>query len=136
MSHHHEHDHLGHDHGDHGHDHGHDHSDETEPALQSLIWKQIDFDNIRTLNESEPDAGAKVVKKTWQQRLDADPELESDADEQLLMFVPYVAAALIRPSPLILLTRAQLRRRPKTTRHPHPCLHLRLLSQDPQSLPQ
>ena len=90
MSHHHGHDHTGRGHEDHGHDHGHDHSDETEPA-QTLIWKQIDFDNIRTLNESEPNAGAKIVKKTWQQRLDADPELESDADEQLLMFVPYIS---------------------------------------------
>ncbi len=88
MSHHH-----GHDHSDHGHedhDHSHDHSDETEPALQSLIWKQIDFDNIRTLNETETDAGRRVVEKTWQRRLDAQPELVSDADEQLLMFVPYV----------------------------------------------
>lgn len=80
-------------HGDHSHDHNHgpdehDHSDETEPALQSLIWKQIDFDNIRTLNESEPDAGTKVVKKTWRQRLEADPHLSSDSDEQVLMFVP------------------------------------------------
>lgn len=78
----------GHDH-NHGHDHdGHDHSDETEPALQSLIWKQIDFENIRTLNESEPDAGAKVVKKTWQQRLEPNPDVLSDSDEQLLIFVP------------------------------------------------
>ena len=88
MSHHH-----GHDQSGHGHeDHSHDHSDEIEPALQTLIWKQIDFDNIRTLNESEPNAGAKIVKKTWQQRLEAEPELESDADEQLLIFVPYVPA--------------------------------------------
>ena len=136
MSHHHDHDHSAHDHGDHGHDHGHDHSDDTEPAFQTLIWKQIDFDNIRTLNESEPDAGAKVVKKTWQQRLDADPELESDADEQLLMFVPYVAHALHQTRPLILMICAQLRRRPKTARHPRPCLRLRQLSQDSQSLPQ
>ena len=86
MSHHHSH---GHDHGqDHGHDHGHDHSDETEPALQTLIWKQIDFEKIRTLNESEPDAGAQIVEKTWPQRMNPDPELVSDADEQLLMHVP------------------------------------------------
>jgi ABC-type Zn2+ transport system substrate-binding protein/surface adhesin len=94
MSHHDGHDHSGHDHGhaDHGHshDHGHDHSNETEPALQTLMWKQIDFANIRTLNESEHDAGAKIVKKTYQQRMNADPELVSDSDEQLLMFVPYV----------------------------------------------
>ena len=72
----------------HHHDHSHDHSDETSPALQTLIYKQIEFDKIRTLNESETDAGRRVVEKTWQKRLDAEPQLASDADEQLLMFVP------------------------------------------------
>jgi len=95
MSHHDGHDHSiqdhSHEHENHNHgDHNHDHSDETSPALQTLIWKQIDFDNIRTLNESEPDAGVKIIKKTYQQRLDADPELVSDADEQLIVFVPCV----------------------------------------------
>lgn len=45
--------------------------------------KQIDFESIRTLNESEPDQGAKIVEKTWPQRLDPEPMLESDADEQV-----------------------------------------------------
>lgn len=111
MSHHHGHDHTGRGHEDHGHDHGHDHSDETEPALQNLIWKQVDFDNIRTLNESELNAGAKIVKKTWQQRLDADPELESDADEQLLMFVPYVSISMEKSQRLPLTEILQLCRR-------------------------
>ncbi|KAL9044010.1 MAG: hypothetical protein Q9214_002823 [Letrouitia sp. 1 TL-2023] len=84
----------GHSHGghDHGHEQAHDHSDEKTPALQTLIWKQIDFEQIRTLNESEPDAGAKVIEKTWPQRLDAEPALFSDADEQLLIFVPFAGA--------------------------------------------
>ncbi|KAL8952613.1 MAG: hypothetical protein Q9222_001487 [Ikaeria aurantiellina] len=77
----------------HGHDHGghdsHDHSDDIEPALQTLIWKQIDFESIRTLNESESDQGAKVIEKTWPQRLNPEPFLESDADEQLLIFIPF-----------------------------------------------
>ena len=90
MAHHDGHDHSGHGQGDHGHNDAHDHSDDTEPALQSLIYKQIEFDKIRTYNESEPDAGANVVKKTWQERLNPEPELTSDADEQLLMIVPYV----------------------------------------------
>ncbi|KAL8854693.1 MAG: hypothetical protein Q9221_000475 [Calogaya cf. arnoldii] len=95
----------GHSHGhhhSHG-DHDHDHHDDVEPALQSLIWKQIDFESIRTLNESEPDHGAKVVEKTWTQRLNPEPLLESDADEQLLMFVPFTGvlklhSVLIRSS--------------------------------------
>jgi len=91
------------DHDSHGHNHshdhadGHDHSDEAEPALQTLIWKQIDFEGIRTLNESEPDTGAKIVEKTWPQRLNPEPELVSDADEQLLMFVPYVSLSAREP---------------------------------------
>ncbi|KAL8706395.1 MAG: hypothetical protein Q9201_000541 [Fulgogasparrea decipioides] len=102
MSHHHD-DHGHNDHGDNHHSHGHEHSDEIEPALQTLLWKQIDFESIRTLNESEPDQGAKIVEKTWPMRLDPEPMLESDADEQLLMFVPFTGvvklhAILLRSS--------------------------------------
>lgn len=75
-----------------GHDaHDHDHSNDLTPAIQSLLYQQIDFDAIITLNESEPKAGAAIVKKTWAQRLDDSPELESDADEQLLMHIPSVS---------------------------------------------
>ena len=81
-----------HDHShDHGHSHGdHDHSHDLEPALQSSLYKQINFDSITTLNEAEPRSGAGVVMKTWEDRLSETPTLESDADEQLLMHIPYV----------------------------------------------
>ena len=91
MSHHHyahNHGSASHNHTDDHHDHDHDHPDETTPALQNIIWKQIDFEKIRTLNETESDAGLRVVKKSWAQRMDAEPELVSDADEQLLMYIP------------------------------------------------
>ncbi|OAQ79838.1 hypothetical protein VFPFJ_07228 [Purpureocillium lilacinum] len=84
MSHHCHDEHAGHG----GHDHHeHDHSDDITPALQSSLYEQINFDEITTLNESRRDAGKAVVKKTWAERLSAEPELESDADEQLLMTV-------------------------------------------------
>ncbi|OAA71232.1 DUF1000 domain protein [Cordyceps fumosorosea ARSEF 2679] len=84
--------------------HDHDHSDDITPALQSSLYEQINFDEIVTLNESRRDAGKAIVKKTWAERLDLNPELESDADEQLLMTVPFTAqvklhAILIRTSP-------------------------------------
>ncbi|KAL4785109.1 PITH domain-containing protein [Aspergillus varians] len=87
MSHHH------HSH-DHGHCHaegddGHDHSNDITPALQSLLYSQIQFDSITTLNEATPKSGAAIVKKTWAERQDDQPELESDADEQLLMYIPF-----------------------------------------------
>ena len=93
MSHNHDH----HDH--HGHDHSegaaHDHTDDLTPALQNNIYEQVDFSAINTLNESESRAGAKIVQKTWTERLEPDPELKSDADEQLLMHIPYVPLATL-----------------------------------------
>lgn len=89
MSHHnHSHDHEdhGHDHGDHG--HSHDHSDEVDPAFQTLLYGQIDFTKLRTLNEQEPDSGLGVIQKPWARRMDPETSLVSDADEQLLIFVP------------------------------------------------
>ncbi|KAF4336360.1 rna polymerase i-specific transcription-initiation factor rrn6 [Fusarium beomiforme] len=87
----------------HDHDHEHDHSDIT-PAVQFSLYSQINFDHIVTLNEAQRDAGQKIVKKTWQERLSVEPELESDVDEQLLMTVPFTAqiklhSILIRTSP-------------------------------------
>ena len=89
MSHcHDEHDHHGHDHSEGA---AHDHTDDLTPALQTHIYEQIDFSAINTLNESEPRTGSKIVQKTWSERLETQPELKSDADEQLLMHVPYVS---------------------------------------------
>ena len=38
--------------------------------------------------EATPKSGAAIVQKTWSERLNDEPELESDADEQLLMYIP------------------------------------------------
>ncbi|PYI18747.1 DUF1000 domain protein [Aspergillus violaceofuscus CBS 115571] len=76
--------------GGHCHDEdGHDHSNDITPAIQSLLYSQVQFDSITTLNEATPKSGAAIVKKTWAERLDDEPELESDADEQLLMYIPF-----------------------------------------------
>ena len=78
-----------HDEHDHSHgDDGHDHSDDITPALQFSLYQHIDFDAVTTLNEAVPGSGAAVLKKTWAERLEEDPELQSDVDEQLLMHIP------------------------------------------------
>lgn len=64
-------------------------SDDITPALQNSLYQHIEFDKVTTLNEAERRSGAAILKKTWAERLDETPELESDADEQLLMHVPY-----------------------------------------------
>ncbi|OTB04174.1 hypothetical protein M426DRAFT_321027 [Hypoxylon sp. CI-4A] len=96
--------HAGHGHGGHDHDHDHDHSDDITPALQFSLYQHIRFDDIVTMNESRPDSGKAIVKKTWDQRLQTEPELESDADEQILINVPFTGqvklhAILLRTSP-------------------------------------
>ncbi|KAK6376068.1 hypothetical protein LTS17_007319 [Exophiala oligosperma] len=60
-----------------------------KPALQSNLYKQINFEGIITFNEAEPRSGASIVQKTWDERMNETPILESDADEQLLMHVPF-----------------------------------------------
>jgi hypothetical protein len=91
---------------DHGHDHdhshaGHDHSDDITPALQYSLYQHINFDAITTLNEAQADSGKAIVKKTWAERLQEEPVLESDADEQLLIKI-----ACGYSSPLSCLSRA------------------------------
>ncbi|KAK6510048.1 hypothetical protein TWF481_004761 [Arthrobotrys musiformis] len=95
MSHcHHEHTHSGGGDG-HGHDHAdHTHDDDVTPAIQSSLYNTIDFDAVSTLNESQPDAGKRVLRKTWAERLSTEPELESDSDQELIMFIPF--AGIVR----------------------------------------
>lgn len=85
--------HGGHEH----HDHEHDHTDDITPALQHSLYQHIRFDDITTLNEEEEGSGKAIVKKTWAERLQDNPDLASSMDEQLLMNVPYV----ILYSPLV-----------------------------------
>lgn len=80
--------HHGHSGHDHSHDGEHDHSDDITPALQSSLYEHIDFDHITTLNEETSGSGKAIVQKTWAQRMDEEPELASDADEQLILNIP------------------------------------------------
>ncbi|KAF2433278.1 DUF1000-domain-containing protein [Tothia fuscella] len=94
MSHSHSHSHGGHDHYDgedpHDHSHGaHNHDDDITPALQNLLYEQIDLSAVTCLNEEETGSASKILQKTWTQRMEDEPELKSDADEQLLLAVPF-----------------------------------------------
>jgi len=117
-----------HSHGGHGHDHdGHDehnHSHDLTPALQSNLYQQIDFEAVNTLNEAEPKSGAAILKKTWAQRLDDEPELESDADEQLLMHIPYAQTMTRKYSPRLAEVYPQFHRANQATCNPHSDLEL------------
>lgn len=93
-----------HSHGGDGHDHEHDHSDDITPALQHSLYEHIDFDKVETLNEATAGSGRAIVRKSWAERLQEEPELESDADEQIIMSVPFTGqvklhSILLRSSP-------------------------------------
>lgn len=78
------------EHDGHHHHHGdeHDHSDDITPALQFSLYQHINFDEVTTLNETTHGSGKAIVKKTWAERLTDEPELASDADEQLIINIP------------------------------------------------
>ncbi|KAG0263344.1 hypothetical protein DFQ27_001803 [Actinomortierella ambigua] len=86
----HDHDHHGHD----GHDHSHDRSPDEDLVHGSLLGK-IDRDLVVCLNESAPGQG-KAILKPWADKMDDTKVLESDADEQLILFIPFTASVRIK----------------------------------------
>ncbi|CAG8591796.1 3269_t:CDS:2 [Paraglomus occultum] len=82
----------GHSHGDHDHDHDHDGPDR---GAEESLFSQINQENVRCLNESEPGAGKKVIKP-WHERNDTTKYVESDADEQLIFFIPFTGSVKLK----------------------------------------
>ncbi|KAL7623894.1 hypothetical protein AAE478_005450 [Parahypoxylon ruwenzoriense] len=105
-----------HDHHDHHHghdDHGHDHSDDITPALQFSLYQHIKFDQVETMNEAVPGSGKAIVKKTWAERLEPEPELASDDDEQIIINVPFTGQVKLHS---ILLRTSGSRSAPRTVK--------------------
>ncbi|KAI9495310.1 galactose-binding domain-like protein [Zychaea mexicana] len=73
----------------------HDHDDLPGAGDQFLLYSRIDRDNVRCLNEAEPDSGKSVIKP-WNERFDNEKFVESDADEQLILFVPFTGSVKLR----------------------------------------
>lgn len=53
----------------HSHSHGDDHLAPPDTYASQSLYSRIHHDQIRTLNESVPDAG-QAIFKSWEQRLD------------------------------------------------------------------
>ncbi|KAF9178208.1 hypothetical protein BGZ51_008027 [Haplosporangium sp. Z 767] len=86
----------GHGHG-HGHDdHDHDHDESPELGLvHESLHQRIDHDNVVCLNESEPNAGRSVLKP-WHEKMDDTKMVESDADEQLILRIPFTGLVKLK----------------------------------------
>lgn len=75
--------------------HDHDHEDDTGGEAWSL-YEQVNTDALICLNEAEPNS-LKHVLRPWHKRCDSSlPILRSDADEQLLMCIPFISPVKIK----------------------------------------
>ncbi|KAJ1673483.1 hypothetical protein EV182_005143 [Spiromyces aspiralis] len=85
-----------HDHGHGGgHDHDHDHSHDSEEVLKDSLFTKIDLDNVRCMNEKEKDS-IKGVFKPWDERMDVTKYVDSDADEQLIIHIPFTGQVKLK----------------------------------------
>ena len=82
----------------HGHPHQvYDHSHDEDDSMlgEEPLFGQIDKGSITCLNEAEDGMG-QVCFKPYDERKSEEPFLESDADEQLLLHVPFTEAVTIK----------------------------------------
>ncbi|EFA03260.1 PITH domain-containing protein CG6153 [Tribolium castaneum] len=66
----------------------HQHRDTPEMGVEYSLYTKIDKNNLECLNEATEGTG-KTVFKPWEERLNFDVYVESDADEELLFNIPF-----------------------------------------------
>ncbi|CAG8520847.1 5440_t:CDS:2 [Diversispora eburnea] len=64
-------------------------------GTEESLYSRIDRDNVRCLNEKEPGSGKNVIKP-WHERNDTTKYVESDADEQLIFFIPFTGSVKLK----------------------------------------
>jgi hypothetical protein len=68
-----------------------DHSnDDPNRGSEFSLYTQIDFEGIRCFNALDP-ANAKTIFRCWDDRFETVNSLESDADEQIILFIPFIS---------------------------------------------
>ncbi|KAG8731742.1 hypothetical protein FRC11_002577, partial [Ceratobasidium sp. 423] len=82
---------CGHEHHDHNHDHDHDH----DAGSPNNLYSRIDRPNVAVLN-AEDGSDPCVALKPWHERLDETKWLESDADDQLIIRIPFTGSVKLR----------------------------------------
>jgi hypothetical protein len=70
-----------------GHSHDHDHGDDLGISLRP----QIDFPGVTCLNENRVDSGRSILK-LHEERLSSQPQLVSQDDPELLLYIPFTEA--------------------------------------------
>ncbi|KAJ2710908.1 hypothetical protein H4R19_003509 [Coemansia spiralis] len=92
----HSHDGHGHSHSHgHDHDHDHDHDAEADTGLRDSLFGKVAVGRAWCLNEQTPGSVCGVFKP-WHQRLDTTCGIASDADEELLVYVPFTGMVKLK----------------------------------------
>jgi hypothetical protein len=66
----------------------HQHRDTPEMGVEYSLYTKINKENLECLNEAVEGSG-KTVFKPWEERLNFEVFVESDADEELLFNIPF-----------------------------------------------
>ncbi|UZJ51334.1 hypothetical protein CBS101457_000654 [Exobasidium rhododendri] len=77
-----------------GHEHDDDHIKPGE-GQQDFLYSQIDRDNVTALNEQTSGMGRKTIK-SYDKIMDETEYLESDADDQLIIRIPFTGVVKLR----------------------------------------
>ncbi|EIN04936.1 DUF1000-domain-containing protein [Punctularia strigosozonata HHB-11173 SS5] len=88
---------MAHDHshcGDECNDHDHDHGQESLGA-QDNLYSRVDHQNVVALNATN-DVEARQIVKPWHERLDEGVFLKSDADDQMIIRIPFTGSVKLR----------------------------------------
>ncbi|KZS99919.1 DUF1000-domain-containing protein [Laetiporus sulphureus 93-53] len=80
--------------GDESHSHDHHHDIPEAQGVRDNLYAHIDRPNVVALN-ADPGKGPEVIKP-WDQRLDEETFLESDADDQMIIRVPFTGSVKLR----------------------------------------
>jgi len=85
-----------HNHGDcHDESHEHDHDHASETGLSDDLFAYIDTDNVTALNVSNEVPASKIIKP-WHLRLDEETSIESDADDEMIIRVPFTGSVKLK----------------------------------------
>ncbi|TFL06181.1 PITH domain-containing protein [Pterulicium gracile] len=79
----------------HDHDHDHDH-DQVDLGPQDNLFSKIDILNVTALNTTSSGSAGLQVIKPWHERLDESKCLTSDADDQMIIRVPFTGSVKLR----------------------------------------
>jgi PITH domain len=90
---------MSHHHHDHGDGCGHEHNDDDHikpgEGQQDSLYSRIDRDNVTGLNEQIPEMTKRIIKP-FDKQTDENEYVESDADDQLIIRIPFIGSVKLR----------------------------------------